>query len=347
MTGQGSQVYAAIDLGTNNCRLLIAIPKKETFHVICSFSRIIRLGEDLKTSGKLSEAAIKRAIKVLSVCQNLMSSNGVTIYQAIATEACRRAQNSLDFVSRVYAKTSINIDIITPYTEAALTFNACHCLLDQNSKYDLIFDIGGGSTELILVSQNKDKEKTLDKVYSIPDGVVTLFDEFGDNLQDDATYSAIISKVNSWLEKFEFELEKKNISFLKDVTLIGTSGTMTILGAFHLGLKYYDRSRVDGMIIDRSSIKILTKLLINMSRSARAAHPCIGPLRADLVVMGCAILDAISMRWPKSHIRVADRGPRDGLLLNMMQPDGNFQLPIGCNKQISLNRINPGDTKVK
>jgi exopolyphosphatase / guanosine-5'-triphosphate,3'-diphosphate pyrophosphatase len=315
-------VYAAVDLGTNNCRLLVAVPDADNgFRVIDSFSRIVRLGEGLSTTGQLSKNAIERTIDALGICADVMHRNGARHYHAIATEACRRATNSDDFIGAVEARTGLALNVITAEQEAELTFAGCSPLLDDDQPYGVVLDIGGGSSELMWIDQSGDDRPALSHYHSIPEGVVTLADQFGATMNDEQDYENLIARISPWLDAFEDKTGIAETLKQGEVTMLGTSGTVTTLGAFHLGLRRYERSRVDGMVIDFASISALSRKLAIMTCDARASHPCIGPERADLVVMGCAILEAVCRRWPVGRLRVADRGIREGLLISMMAED--------------------------
>ncbi len=319
--------YGAIDLGTNNCRLLVAIPEGDSFRVIDSFSRIGRLGEGLSASGKLSQAAMDRTIEALHVCASVMQRNNVTSYHAIATEACRRASNGEAFVERVLAETGIVMETVAAEREAELTFDGCSPLLDADVPHGLVFDIGGGSTELMWIDQSGTHPPRLAAYHSIPEGVVTLSERYGEDLNGEQPYERILEYIDPWLERFDDAFGISAMAASGHLAMLGTSGTVTTLGALHLGLRRYERSRVDGMVIDFESISTLNHKLAAMTCDSRASHPCIGPERADLVVMGCAILEAICRRWPVGRLRVADRGIREGLLMRAMMSDGAIAQP--------------------
>lgn len=320
----GVPVYAAIDLGTNNCRLLVAVNDGEGgFRVVDSFSRIVRLGENLSTSGELCAPAIERTIEALSVCADVMRRNGVQQYYAIATEACRRATNGADFTAMVENRTGLALDVIQAEQEAELTFAGCSPLLDNDQPYGVVLDIGGGSSELMWIDQSGSQRPRMTHYHSIPEGVVTLADQFGATMATPEDYETLINRISPWLDAFEAQTNIGDALRNEQITMLGTSGTVTTLGAIHLGLRRYERSRVDGMVIDFDSISALSGKLAMMTCDARASHPCIGPERADLVVMGCAILEAVCRRWPIGRLRVADRGIREGLLVSMMTDDRN------------------------
>src|SRR3954463_11654804 len=170
--------YGAIDLGTNNCRLLIARPTEGGFTVIDAFSRIVRLGEGLSRSGELSADAMDRAVVALSVCAEKLRRRNVSLSRSVATEACRRAKNGEEFAERVHTETGIVLDIIEPAEEARLAVLGCHKLLEPGDGPALIFDIGGGSTELVLVDQ-EDGTPRIRAWWSAPWGVVSLTESEG------------------------------------------------------------------------------------------------------------------------------------------------------------------------
>ncbi len=320
-TANGGPAYGAIDLGTNNCRLLVAVPDDDSFRVVDSYSRIVRLGEGLAVSGGLCSDAMDRTIAALKVCADVMRRQNVTRYRAVATEACRRGGNAPDFVARVADITGIELETVTCEAEVDLTFAGCWPLLDKDADYGLVLDIGGGSSELMWIDQS-DGTARVAAYHSIPEGVVTLAERFGGDCISDARYDEIIDDIGVHLDRFPACENATKAADCGNLTMLGTSGTVTTLGALHLGLRRYDRNRVDGMVIDFDSIRCHSKRLATMNCGSRARHPCIGAERADLVVMGCAILEAVCRRWPVGRLRVADRGIREGLLQRMMAEDG-------------------------
>jgi exopolyphosphatase/guanosine-5'-triphosphate,3'-diphosphate pyrophosphatase len=324
--------YGAIDLGTNNCRLLVAVPNAQSFDVVGSFSRIVRLGENLSLSGKLSDEAMTRTIDALKTCATIMQANGVKSYQAISTEACRRASNGLDFIARITAETGIVMNTIGSQREAELTFKGCCSLLDDDKPHGLVVDIGGGSTELMWIEQANMASAHVASYQSIPEGVVTLADKYGATMTGQDGYENLIAMITPWLDEFDNKCDISRATASGNLTILGTSGTVTTLGALHLGLKRYDRSRIDGMVIDFQSITTISRWLASMTCETRAHHPCIGQERSDLMVMGCALLEAIIRRWNVGRLRVADRGIREGLLLESMAMDG-YEVPQSCGKK--------------
>lgn len=315
--GQGGwqprRTYAALDLGTNNCRLLIARPAGNDFIIVDAFSRIVRLGEGLSASGRLSDAAIDRALAALSICADKLVKRGVHLSRAVATEACRRAENGREFVDRVYCETGIALDIINPGEEARLAVQGCHALLEPGDGPALIFDIGGGSTELVELLPGDGPPQIADWI-SVPWGVVSLAESepqgVGDRDARLATYDRMkgrVAEAFGALDLPEGELR-----------LLGTSGTVTTLASVFLNLPSYDRRAVDGLHVPVEDMRRIGRELAAMSIAERAKVACIGSERADLVVAGCAILEAILDLWPAVRVGVADRGIREGILRSLM-----------------------------
>lgn len=320
--GTHNHVYAAIDLGTNNCRLMLARPANSGFQVIESFSRIVRLGEGLGATGRLGEAAVQRTIRALQICAQRIKRHRVHRIRCIATEACRRAENQLDFLDRVTAETGLTIEPISAEEEASLTIVGCAPLINRQMPRGLIFDIGGGSTELSWVATDGPGKPAVLGFLSIGCGVVSLAEEYTSDPLDPSHFEAIVERVDAELEAFDGHHGISDHVASGDVQMLGTSGTVTTLGGVHLCLDRYDRSQVDGMMISFEHLLGASSQLSTMDIAGRAAHPCIGRQRADLVVVGCAILEAVCRRWPVGRLRIADRGIREGLLLAMMAADG-------------------------
>lgn len=317
------QAYAAIDLGTNNCRLLIARPSGDHFVVIDAFSRVVRLGEGLAQSGRLSDAAMDRALAALHVCAEKLKKRNVHLARSVATEACRRASNGADFIERVYEETGIRLNIITAQEEARLAVLGCHILLEHGDGPAMIFDIGGGSTEMVLVDTREAVPRILDW-QSVPWGVVSLTEGVGP-IEDSpearaAAYAEMRRRVDEGFAMFSERVADERERAVKRgaIRLLGTSGTVTTLASLHLQLPQYDRRAVDGLIVPTQSMRAISQSLSRMSPAERVAVPCIGRERADLVVAGCAILESIFDIWPADRLGIADRGIREGILRSLM-----------------------------
>jgi exopolyphosphatase/guanosine-5'-triphosphate,3'-diphosphate pyrophosphatase len=311
-------VYGAVDLGTNNCRMLVARATGRGFRVVDCFSRITRLGEGLSSGGLLSAAAMDRTLDALRHCAERMARAGVSRSRVVATEACRRADNCADFVIRVRRETGLNIEIIPAQEEARLALAGCQPLLSGRFPKALVFDIGGGSTELVWFCG---RSETIEGITSLPLGVVSVAERYGEALSTSEGYEAVVADIAAQLAPFEAEFAIAACVARGEAQMLGTSGTVTTLAGVHLDLPRYDRSVVDGLELSFEAIQAASRRLAAMSCAGRAQHPCIGRDRADLVVAGCAILEAICRLWPVGRLRIADRGVREGILLSLMRAD--------------------------
>ena len=321
---RGGATYAALDLGTNNCRLLVARPTGDSFRVVDAFSRIIRLGEGVSLSGRISEAAIERALSALAICRNKMRNKGVTRARLIATEACRAAENGEAFRDRVAERLGLELDVIDRETEAALAAAGCAPLIDPQAAGVVLFDIGGGSSELVRLNRSQQVRRgpPLPQIggwVSLPQGVVTLAERHGGIIVTRDIYRRMVDEVAESVEPFA---RAHADAMVDGVHMLGTSGTVTTIAGVHLNLRRYDRNRVDGCWMNEQEIDAVVERLLAMSYEERAASPCIGSERADLVLAGCAILEAIRRAFPCPRLRVADRGLREGMLVQMMREDG-------------------------
>src|SRR6202171_1533400 len=322
----GTGVYAALDLGTNNCRLLIASPRGHEYRVVQSFSRIIRLGEGISAPGCISDAAIERAIVALSICRDKIQSKKAKRLRLIATEACRAASNADGFRDRVAAETGIRLEVIGRETEATLAVIGCSPLLDPRGRGAILFDIGGGSTEMVRIERDPDVPNAAPVInawMSIPLGVVTLAEHFGGRDVTPQSYALMVQEGAQYVHPFAHE----HGDDLGDMHLLGTSGTVTTLAGIHLNLVRYDRRRIDGVWMSDADVTATIARLLGMSYQERGNNNCISVERADLVLAGCAILDAIRNAFPLPRLRVADRGLREGMLVEMMREDGALS---GC-----------------
>ncbi|MEJ2410810.1 MAG: Ppx/GppA phosphatase family protein [Novosphingobium sp.] len=321
------QSYAAIDLGTNNCRLLIARPSGENFTVIDAFSRVVRLGEGLARSGRLSDEAMERTLAALRVCADKLMRRNVVLARSVATEACRRAENGPEFIERVRRETGIALDIISAREEARLAVLGCHVLLEEGIGPAMIFDIGGGSTELVLIESTGTVPRILDW-QSVPWGVVSLTESCGQEgstrAEREERYRHMHGLVSESFANFARRVSavRENAGQAGPLRLLGTSGTVTTLASLHLELPQYDRRMVDGLIVPAESMREISGRLSSMAVEERRELNCIGNERADLVVAGCAILESILDLWPAARLGVADRGIREGILRSLIASHG-------------------------
>ncbi|MEN5248905.1 Ppx/GppA phosphatase family protein [Brucella pseudintermedia] len=323
-------LYAALDLGTNNCRLLVASPTRPgQFRVVDAFSRIVRLGEGLSTTGRLSDNAMDRAVEALKICRDKLAGKKIRRSRLIATEACRSASNGEQFLERVRAETGLELEIVDRQTEARLAVSGCGTLVTRETDAVVLFDIGGGSSEIALIDVSRRRSPRLAEHImawtSLPVGVVTLAERFGGRNVTQESFDSMVSHVTDLLAQFAERQCLGNLTASPRFHLLGTSGTVTTLAGIHLGLERYDRRRVDGMWMDAEDVTQMTSRLLSWDFEARVANPCIGADRADLVLAGCAILDAIRKVWPSEKLLVADRGLREGILTELMSRDGAWR----------------------
>jgi exopolyphosphatase / guanosine-5'-triphosphate,3'-diphosphate pyrophosphatase len=314
----GAPPMAALDLGTNNCRLLVARPSGHAFAIVDSFSRIVRLGEAVARTGRLSEPAITRTIAALRVCARIVARHRVGPIRCVATEACRRAGNGGEFLERVRRVTGLRFEILPHEDEAPLALLGCLPLIDPAAEHVLLVDIGGGSTELLWLDRSQPGGRAIVRCnQSIAIGVVALSEAFAAE-PDPSTFELMVRHVRDLLAPIEDGHAIGRHLAGRRSQMLGTSGTVTTLAALHLDLVRYDRRQIDGLVLDAGAIGTVSARLRQMTNAERAAHPCIGPGRADLVVAGCAILEAVRRGWPTDQLRVADRGLREGMLHGLM-----------------------------
>jgi exopolyphosphatase/guanosine-5'-triphosphate,3'-diphosphate pyrophosphatase len=327
-------IYGALDLGTNNCRLLLARPSRRGFRVVDAFSRIIRLGEGVSRSGRLSDQAMSRTMEALKVCAGKMQRHRVGRARMVATQACRVAENGQSFVADVREKFGLEIEVLTSEIEARLAVAGCATLIDPEAEFVLVFDIGGGSSEIVWLDMTKfgarrdvltgryDIDDAIVAWESLPVGVVTLAERFDGRTVTPESFAAMSASVMELLAPFEAMHRFRDRVAGRKVHFLGTSGTVTTIAGVLLDLERYDRKRVDGIWLNTMQINDVTSRLLGLSYEDRILEPCIGRERADLVLAGCAILDAILKLWPAERLRVADRGLREGILMRLMMEDG-------------------------
>lgn len=323
---QSGSNYAAIDLGTNSCRLVIASPTPTSFRIVETFSKITRLGEGIINDNELSRPAIKRTIGALKVCAGVLDEYApIVASRYVATAACRRAKNCSEFLEAVKRETGLDIEIISSKEESRLAVVGCIPLLNRHIKRALVFDIGGGSTEISLARVTNSGNTFIEGFVSLPYGVVTVSEAFPAQDMTKLAYDTVIERTHKLLKEFD---DKYNISEAvrnQEIQVIGTSGTVTVIGAVHLNLARYNRSAVDGISILKSDIDRVIAKIKNMGDEGRRKHPCIGVQKADLTIAGCAIIEAICSFWPIAEVTVADRGIREGILLDLMHHAKNFR----------------------
>lgn len=331
--------YAAIDLGTNACRLVVASPTPASFRIVETFSKITRLGEGIIQENIISKPAIRRTIAALKVCAGVIDEySPIKKCRYVATATCRRAKNCDEFLAQVKRETGLNIEIISTKEESRLAAVGCIPLLNRNIKRALIFDIGGGSTEISLARIANSGNTFVEGFVSLPYGVVTVSEAFPSAEMTQLAYNTIIERTGKLLKEFDdkhqiFEAIKNH-----EIQVIGTSGTATVLGAVHLNLTRYNRSAVDGIAISRFDIDKTINKIKRLGDEGRKKHPCIGAQKSDLTLAGCAIIEGLCNCWPISEITVADRGIREGILLDMMHSQNHKKKPY-FKKKYKFKRV--------
>lgn len=316
---QAQKNFAAIDLGTNSCRLVIASPTPASFRIVETFSKITRLGEGIINDNELSRPAMRRTINALKVCAGVIEEYA-PIYRSrfVATAACRRAKNCKEFLDLVKKETGLTIETISSKEESRLAVVGCIPLLNRNIRRALVFDIGGGSTEISLARVTNSGKTFIEGFVSLPYGVVTISEAFPSQDMTALAYDTIIERTHKLLKEFDEKYNIREAIKNQEIQIIGTSGTVTVLGAVHLNLPRYNRSAVDGISITRQDIDRAIAKIKRLGDDGRKKHPCIGAQKADLTMAGCAIIEGLCSFWPIEEITVADRGIREGILLDMM-----------------------------
>lgn len=314
--------YAAIDLGTNSCRLVIATPTPSSFRVVETFSKITRLGEGIINNNELSHTAIRRTINALRVCAGVLEEYAPIVKSRfVATAACRRAKNCRYFLDLVKKETGLTIETISSQEESRLAVAGCLPLLNRNIKRALVFDIGGGSTEVSLARTTNSGRTIIEGYVSLPYGVVTVSEAFPNHDMTDLAYNTIIERTHNILAEFEEKYHISEAIAAQEIQVLGTSGTVTVLGAVHLNLPRYNRSAVDGLALSVQDVARTITKIKRMGDEGRKKHACIGMQKADLTIAGCAIIEGLLSFWPITEITIADRGIREGILLDMMHAD--------------------------
>ncbi len=322
--GQGSASlaqnnYAAIDLGTNSCRLVVATPTTTSFRVVETFSKVVRLGEGIIQDNELSPRAMKRTVHALKVCRGVIDEySPITASRFVATAACRRAKNVAQFVEMAKREADIELEIISSKEEARLSVVGCLPLLNRSIKRVLVFDIGGGSTQISLARVTDFGKTFIEGFVSLPYGVVTVSEAFAGHEMSTLEYSTVVERTQAILSEFEEKHHINEAIANQEIQVIGTSGTVTVIGAVHLKLPRYNRSAVDGIAISAPDVAATVNKIKTMGAEGRCKHPCIGQSKSDLTLAGCAIIEALTTFWPISEITVADRGIREGILLDLI-----------------------------
>lgn len=309
----GSNRFAAIDLGSNTFRFLIASTSiDKPWQVDCYKGTIVRLGEGLQASGVLCAAAMQRGEKAIAEFRALLDQHHIPLshVRAVSTAAMRSAANSDEFIQRVLNRTGIQIEVISGDEEAATSLLGSCAVLDSAHAEDmLLFDIGGGSTEFVRAKQGK-----RDHAISCPLGVVRLVEA---HLHSDPPsaedYQCMISAADQHLEAVQQAWQGREAP----ASLVGTAGTVTTMAATLLNLYPYQSEPINNFIIHTSAFSDLRHRLLALTHAERQQITTIEPQRADLMIAGCAIIDAIFERWGHQQIITVDAGLLEGVWLKL------------------------------
>ena len=321
-----SPIFASLDLGTNNCRLLIAQPTSEKhIKVLDTFSKIVRLGEGLSVDNRLTAEAMNRTVEALLTCKRKMDKFDIKSYRFIATEACRKAENTQEFLELVHKRVGIDIEVISNEEEAKLAFLGCSTLLSCNIENALVFDIGGGSTEFMWVKKDNliqsellGEHKIIDWL-SLDQGVMNLSEKFGGTAFTEMYFDELVGYLVKKLREFDKQNKISEFVAKNRVQMLSTSGTLTTLAAIHLKLSHYERSKIDGTAFSTNDLREATAEILAMSPLERFSNTCIGADRSDYIISGCAIFEAICTLWNIPQVTIADRGVREGITISLMQ----------------------------
>lgn len=339
-----TDLYAALDLGTNSCRMLIAAPDGGRFRVVDAFAKSVRLGSGLERTGHLSRGAIARTLQALAVCAAKLERYRVANVRLVATEACRRARNGRHFLAVAEKETGLALEVIRPEEEARLAVISCAPLVSPDAEQVLVFDIGGGSTELVWldvsgIARERRAQAIVDlemngpeapgaarivDFISVPLGVATLRERYADVADDSARFALMSWYFEEQIVGFKPYLETLARADGTNFQMIGTSGTVTTVGAAHLGLRRYDRRKVDGMRLSGRAIEEVIGRFLRLGPEGRRQDIGLGRDRSELIMSGVAILQTLLRIWPTDSMRVADRGLREGMLFAMMSARGAF-----------------------
>ena len=327
-------VYAALDLGTNNCRLLVARPQGDRFRVIDSYSKVVRLGQGLSATGRLSDKSMDSALEALKASAQKMASRKVTRWRCVATQATRQAENCDEFLQRVKDEAGMTLEVISPRVEARLSVMGCLNLIDTKKDVVLVIDIGGGSTEISWVDVRRLRNMgEIRRVHrppisawaSLPVGVVSLSEQFPEREDREAWFNDMKNCVRHHIKEQGAATRFTKIFAAGQGHIIGTSGTITSLAGIHLKLPHYQRDKVDGLWMPQQTAVDIARDMALRDPIARAAEPSIGKDRSQMLVAGCAIIDVLCELWPSERIRVADRGLREGILMGLIGQSQKIQ----------------------
>lgn len=301
---------AAVDLGTNTVRLLVVEAEGREWRPLHQSQRVTRLGEGQAETGRLLEAPMQRTVDTVSEFIAAARGLGASEIRVVATSAVREAPNRAELLALLRAATGLDASVVSGEEEARLTLQGVAAGLPQLGGSFVLFDIGGGSTELVLGEDGR-----LGAVVSLQLGVVRLAERYGDaGPVDWARFALMRGEIDGRLAR---EIPARIIE-ARAPALVGTAGTVTTLAALDLGLPAYDASRVQGHTLARGAVERLLNRLGALAVAERARLPCLEPGRADVIIPGIAICLAVMDRLGYGSLVVSDRGLREGILCEIL-----------------------------
>ena len=302
--------YAAIDLGTNTCLLLVAEWDGQELHPLVREMRVVRLGENLDRTGRISSTALDRATAALTEYRDIITSSGCQEMRCVATSAFRDAPNKDELTERIRNITGLEIEEISGEEEARLVHRAVQEAFPEETGERASVDVGGGSTEIIF-----DKQGHLHEVHSLPLGSVRLTERhFSHDPPAAVEVAALRDNISTVLEDSGLPT--------KVASLIGVGGTATTLAAIHLELEDYDPVKVHGRILKQRDLETILERCLALPYEQRVRLPGLHPGRADVIMAGTIILLAIMGHLQDKMIRISDRGIRWGIIAEMIRSQG-------------------------
>jgi len=309
-------VYAAIDVGTNTLRLLVAeAVGPDDYAVLHEEQQITRLGEGLRSTGVLQDAPRRRSLTVLRRFADLARSLKAGEIAAVATSAVREARNGQEFVAEVWREAGLALRVIDGEEEARLTLLGVRHGLRLGSRRVLAIDIGGGSTEFVLA-----RGEVIEGIVSTGLGVVKLTEQY--LVSDPPTVGElrrVKEVVGTRIDRLRLELPGR-----EEAQFVGTAGTVTTLAAIDLALVIYDRQKVQGHCLGLARVRELLERLAQLPLRERREVPGLEAGRADIILAGAIILAVSMERLGYDELRVSDDGLREGILLDLLRKQ-NFR----------------------
>ena len=297
-----NKITAAIVIGSYNCRIII-VNNSPNIKILKTISVATNLIKNLSYSNEFTHKNIKKTVRCLTMFSRKMLEYNVTKYRCVATEACRQVINSDFFIGEVKKKTGLSVEIISVNEEAQLCFQSCKKYIERMNNEGILFDIGGGSTEISFFDVKNEKFETS----SIPLGVINLSEKI--NLHGK-------NKITFQMKRY-FQSLKSNLSNQIDPGFsIGSCSTVSTLSAIHLNLTTFDRKKIEGLLLDVDEIMKIINNLRNLKVNEMLKHPCIRK-KYPLLLNGMEILEKILENFPIKQILVSQSGLTGGMIENL------------------------------